>query len=445
MKQLDLSSIVANTRRLMATKQTLLHMQESITESLSRVMLGLGTSDSDVTVMTGCVNSGTPPIYAISAGSAYYNGEIYEVPVFSGTAGGGQVPILTLQTTYRAGDPVLYSDGSSHNTHANKKLVWSFGTSGLGIKDFSQLVQLATKINTLLGVSAQVAAGVATAEAYADSLVVGLWDDRGNYNASTNLFPATGGSGSAGAVKKGDIWTVSVIGTLEGVAVSLGDTVRALVDTPGQTEGNWAVAEANLGYTPENVVNKDTDGTLAANSDTKYASQKAVKTYIANVAATKQNSLGFTPVQQGTGSGMLGNTMKFGWSGGAILAEVDVSAQGEMVTQANIGTTLNYDAAAHKLDIKGILGDIADTANFDLIVTPGSYRIYAAPIATDAFYSILLVGVSGTTIYQSRLYFDNSTFVAATSGGAVTKQITPALGFEGRTRTAGVWSSWTHV
>lgn len=30
-----------------------------------------------------------------------------------------------------------------------------------------------------------------SAKAYADSLVVGLVDDRGNYNASTNLFPST--------------------------------------------------------------------------------------------------------------------------------------------------------------------------------------------------------------------------------------------------------------
>jgi hypothetical protein len=37
--------------------------------------------------------------------------------------------------------------------------------------------------------------------------------------------------------------------------------------------------QSALGYTPENVANKDTDGTLAANSDTKYPSQKAVKTY----------------------------------------------------------------------------------------------------------------------------------------------------------------------
>jgi len=52
--------------------------------------------------------------------------------------------------------------------------------------------------------------------------------------------------------------------------------------------------ENTLGFTPENVSNKDIDGTLAANSDTKYPSQKAAKTYIDTGLATKQNSLGFT-------------------------------------------------------------------------------------------------------------------------------------------------------
>jgi len=42
-----------------------------------------------------------------------------------------------------------------------------------------------------------------------------------------------------------------------------------------------------IGYTPENVANKDTDGTLAANSDVKYPSQKATKTYAdAKIAKT---------------------------------------------------------------------------------------------------------------------------------------------------------------
>jgi len=127
-------------------------------------------------------------------------------------------------------------------------------------------------------------------KAYADALVVGLIDDRGNYNASVNTFPASGGSGTAGAVLKGDLWTVSVAGTLGGHAVTAGDLVRALVDSPGQTDSNWAITENNIGYVAENASNKDTDSTFAANSDTKYPSQKAVKTAL----ETKQDSLGFT-------------------------------------------------------------------------------------------------------------------------------------------------------
>lgn len=85
-------------------------------------------------------------------------------------------------------------------------------------------------------------------QAYADALVTGLLDDRGNYNASGNTFPASGGSGAAGAILKGDLWTISVAGTLGGHPVTAGDVVRALVDTPGQTDANWAISENNFGY-----------------------------------------------------------------------------------------------------------------------------------------------------------------------------------------------------
>lgn len=82
---------------------------------------------------------------------------------------------------------------------------------------------------------AAIAAAVAAA-------TIGLWDDRGNFAANVDdAFPATGGSGESGAILKGDIWTVSVAGTINGAAVEIGDTVRALVDDPGQTASNWAI------------------------------------------------------------------------------------------------------------------------------------------------------------------------------------------------------------
>jgi hypothetical protein len=96
---------------------------------------------------------------------------------------------------------------------------------------------------------------VQAVKTYADSLVVGLLKDCGNWDASTNAFPTTGGSGTGGAVKKGNMWYVSVAGTLGGVAVNVGDSFRALVDAPGQTAANWAVLESNLGYVPYNATN----------------------------------------------------------------------------------------------------------------------------------------------------------------------------------------------
>lgn len=87
-----------------------------------------------------------------------------------------------------------------------------------------------------------------------NTAVTGLYDDRGNYDASVNAYPSSGGSGSAGAILKGDVWTISVAGTLPtGITVSPGDTVRALIDTPSNTQANWAVNAASAGSTTPNA------------------------------------------------------------------------------------------------------------------------------------------------------------------------------------------------
>jgi hypothetical protein len=126
--------------------------------------------------------------------------------------------------------------------------------------------------------TAQAAADTATlasAQAYAEGLVVGLWDDRGNYDASVNTFPAAGGSGTAGAVLKGDIWTVSVAGTVGGVAVATRQTLRATIDTPGQTLGNWAIGLANT----------DLDDAITDGVTGRAPSQNAVFDALAGKAA----------------------------------------------------------------------------------------------------------------------------------------------------------------
>lgn len=127
------------------------------------------------------------------------------------------------------------------------------------------------------------------AKAYADSLVVGLWDDRGSFDASVNAYPSSGGSGAAGAIKKGDVWTISVVGTLPtGQAVEVGDIVRAIVDTPGNTQGNWAITQNNVGYTPENITNKVTS-ISGASTDVQYGSAKLLFDQLALKMAKASN------------------------------------------------------------------------------------------------------------------------------------------------------------
>jgi len=126
---------------------------------------------------------------------------------------------------------------------------------------------------------------------YADGLVVGLLDDRGNFTpdpTSPGVFPSTGGSGPAGAIMKGDIWFIDTNGYLDTTAVVIGASVRALVDNP-TTAADWDILDANLGIIPENVANKVTteaDITTYGSSTVKYPAVKAIKDYVDNLVST---------------------------------------------------------------------------------------------------------------------------------------------------------------
>lgn len=143
---------------------------------------------------------------------------------------------------------------------ANGQVVHLSGSSEKKYKIGDAVTQLQNLPWNTDHINTAIAAAQSAAEAHADGLVVGLFDDRGNYDASGNTFPASGGSGTAGAILKGDVWTVNVPGSPGGTLLNSGDAVRALVDNPGQTASNWAVTENNFGYTPENQANKNASG-----------------------------------------------------------------------------------------------------------------------------------------------------------------------------------------
>jgi hypothetical protein len=190
---------------------------------------------------------------------------MFQIPVNGG--GGGSVVtsvngqtgtvVLNTEDIPESGDNLFYTDARAELKEdvANKSTDVNLGSSNI---DYP--TQNAVKT-------------------YVDNAVVGLLDDRGNYDASSNLWPATGGSGVGGTILKGNLWFISVPGTLGGVAVQIGYSIRALINSPGQTSSNWDILNVGIGYTPENVANKSINTSLGT-SDTLYPTQKATKTYV---------------------------------------------------------------------------------------------------------------------------------------------------------------------
>jgi len=83
-------------------------------------------------------------------------------------------------------------------------------------------------------------------KAYIDASVAGLLDYRGVYDASSNQYPTTGGSGTGGAVLKSDTWIVSVAGILNSQPVKVGDMIIAKVNNPAQTSANWNILAVSV-------------------------------------------------------------------------------------------------------------------------------------------------------------------------------------------------------
>lgn len=231
---------------------------------------------------------------------------------------GPLIAAATSKTTPVDGDSTIISD--SEASGAQKKLTWANLKATLKTY-FDSLYQAAlgytaentsNKSNsytlsstTTYPNTKALVDGLAAERTYAEGLVVGLWDDRGNFDASVNAYPSSGGSGTAGAIVKGDIWTISVAGTLpNSKVVELGDTVRALIDSPGNFQTDWAIAQNNIGYIPENVANKE--GTIAGNeaSTTKYSTIKGIVDWtVANVFNPKISADIQNDITTGTDSG----------------------------------------------------------------------------------------------------------------------------------------------
>lgn len=125
---------------------------------------------------------------------------------------------------------------------------------------------------------------------YIDSVTAGLLQDNGQYDPTiTSNYPTSANTLSGGPVQVGDLWYISVNGTMNGNAVLVGYSVRALINAAGPTtDADWAIANVGIGFVPENSVNKSNDGTFNSGipSSVEFPTQSAVATYIATNAPT---------------------------------------------------------------------------------------------------------------------------------------------------------------
>jgi hypothetical protein len=147
---------------------------------------------------------------------------------------------------------------------------------------------------------------------YADALVTGLLDDRGNFTpggTSPGAWPTTGGSGTAGAIMKGDIWFCDASGFMGTTAVVAGASFRAIIDTPGQTDGNWNVLSAGaITTTTPNLQQVATVGSTTSVQSVSIVNNLSTSTFTAfstggNGGAEigySSSSKGFLSVSNGT-------------------------------------------------------------------------------------------------------------------------------------------------
>lgn len=81
-------------------------------------------------------------------------------------------------------------------------------------------------------------------KAYADGLVVGLYDHKGSYDASTNT-PDLDDTPSGTGIKKGDAYTVSAAGDFFTEYVNVGDVLIADMDDPSSLS-DWTRIQKNI-------------------------------------------------------------------------------------------------------------------------------------------------------------------------------------------------------
>lgn len=242
---------------------------------------------------------------------------------------------------------------------------------------------------------------------YADGLVVGLLNDRGSWaaGASPGAYPTNPpatGSGPGGSILKGDIWFINTAGYLGTTYVSIGSSVRALIDNPNpSTDADWDIIDAGLGFTPENITNKVSTGANVnadPTSTVKYPSVRALVEYVQTYAPapTTPDLQAVTNVGASTTNSIAAQAFGFYDSSTSSYAALSCDATGSpsriLIEDSYASPRLSLDTAGTDLTVWANTGSTQAVLEFGSV---SGIQTYTFPNATGTI--ALLSSLSGTS------------------------------------------------
>jgi len=293
-------------------------------------------------------------------------------------------------------------------------------------------------------------------QTYVNNAITGGSSFRGGYNASTNLFPSTGGSGGGGTIEAGNYWLITVAGTLGGMPVVPGNTITALVTTPGQTSSNWFISASNVssvngqtGAVSLGISNmNDVTEAGLANGQLLIWNATTGKWVNSNITATSPTT-GVT-VTNSAGGIALNTAQPIGTSSTPTFVSVNLtSLSGQINSNSKLFTipqTANSNA---------VIPTTATSKNFLTGITSGGIVFYSQPaLAGLSDVSVSALSNAQVLIYNGSNWVNNSlsgainvtnagvTSLVATSNSSLTTLsglTTASLLASVGTITTGIW------